>query len=1008
MNRLSSNAENPYMIITSGCDKNTNIYDYSSYSNRLGKIFVASICDHATRSIESMRNKGVNRTQAMSKEVSHLHSFFSALQVFLGDNNVHSADEMNADHWRSFEIYWINCVVDNLAIASSTKKSYKSRFVSVLRQYAEAGLISKGSGSNAVKKDDPYYVLQTSPIKGSRPITYEYAKVAHRIDPQFLASACALIRQLRETAGVKEKTWQDNYVNRFDHFITELCKFLDAEDYDSIQAFGEGDWRKFVTYLEDSIMADRVSDRTGELISARTKTKDRLTTNKLLANMAVTGLLPRRYEIPPPDGRTRATDGNSKFTQRGWSVKPKNYVILSPFAFVVKNHNRKKSYDYEIFQPLARCFLLTAVPLLLKLYSNGTEGQAKKYHHVLILFLSFLEKTKGSGAMPDFFSALETEQYDSIDELNWEKLLYEWRDHVISGDEGQAIRISVIVKHQKIILMNQLWRTLADAGAVPGVELKGIINAEARQGKRGRPSLAQLIPIKTKDIQNEDQDSLVNRLTRYFDEDEKAEAVEFINALCAHLTFENAKSLTLETLIDEIGKLNSIRLDEIRRCAETDFLKWHAHWLYGQSVLESATHSADELVDLLDRQERPVSDRRRNASALISGDSEQHLGNLLTLMLAAVDGNTAGINGRYHHARIRWGGIDRLQSYLHPHKRATLALWVLLLVDTGANCEVVREMPVDCLNKLDDPTHMSISFGLKARAGYRRITDCLAIEPQPGQQISAIKAVRHYQMMSARYRASCNQKLAKLLFLDMPQSHVVGLTEWLARDYFKEFLLDHSELKNLHARPSFIRPSYLLKLQHSDPQAPMEIAQVQADHTSTTTTAIYTLRSHTKLLYNQKIREFTKAYQAVIIESIVGAAEKLGISQEQAIRLFSDAARSGLGVACLNPEAGVQPGTRAGESCTRLDACPGCEMRYVVGTVNNIADLMLFERYLRSMEKETSKTSPVTWETQWIPWLVLAEVALAKFSQGETASAYVQAQTQANARLSYYKPFPLI
>ena len=188
----------------------------------------------------------------------------------------------------------------------------------------------------------------------------------------------------------------------------------------------------------------------------------------------------------------------------------------------------------------------------------------------------------------------------------------------------------------------------------------------------------------------------------------------------------------------------------------------------------------------------------------------------------------------------------------------------------------------------------------------------------------------------------------------------------------------------------------------------MEIAQVQADHTSTTTTAIYTLRSHTKLLYNQKIREFTKAYQAVIIESIVGAAEKLGISQEQAIRLFSDAARSGLGVACLNPEAGVQPGTRAGESCTRLDACPGCEMRYVVGTVNNIADLMLFERYLRSMEKETSKTSPVTWETQWIPWLVLAEVALAKFSQGETASAYVQAQTQANARLSYYKPFPLI
>jgi len=82
-------------------------------------------------------------------------------------------------------------------------------------------------------------------------------------------------------------------------------------------------------------------------------------------------------------------------------------------------------------------------------------------------------------------------------------------------------------------------------------------------------------------------------------------------------------------------------------------------------------------------------------------------------------------------------------------------------------------------------------------------------------------------------------------------------------------------------------------------------------------------------------------------------------------------------------------------------------MRYLVGTVDNITDLILFEEYLKSQEAEATKAHPEAWETRWLPWLALAEVALAKFALGDTASAFLQATEKANARRPTYRPFKL-
>ncbi|WP_440963127.1 hypothetical protein ACL58G_21775 [Massilia sp. GER05] len=998
----------PYLVVQTKVRDKPVSHDYSSFANRLGPNFVEKICALAKHEFAMAQSKGYTTEYCVEAYVSHLQLVFTTIESVLNKKNIATANAMEIADWNEFTTRLISRIESDQTKSDVRKKQLKSRYLGTLTRYAKAGLIPMRFDPKVLSKDGPHHVLQTTPWKGGNAVTYDYTDIADIIGRDFLESACTLVKNLRQTAGVEERTWLANYASRFDHFIRSLHAFFVEEGYVSAQALSEEDWRLFVERLGNLILADQISDRTGDLLSPKTKDRHRLCTNNLMAHMAVAGLLPKKFEIVSPKGRKRAASGTANVTRKADPDEGAEAVSLSPFAFLIEKHKRKMPYDYGTFQPLARYFLLRAIPILYRLYGAGSEALAKDYHHVFTSLLLFLEQHKQSGFEAEFFSTLATDEYTSLDSTRWEKMLYEWRDHLINS--STAKHVLDITKHMKIQAMNRLWAALADSLLVPAVKLKGIKGAKSTLKTKNRPSLAQLSSAKTALLDESaiELHAATHKISQYFDESDKEEAREFINALCANLPPAKVRALTLDALVVEIARLNANRLEAIRRCAEKDFLHWLEHWNKGQHALAKASHSPEEMVDLLDRPERSVSERSRNRTRLISGKTDCHLGNALNLLIGALGGNANGISGRYHHIKRQWGGNEALHAYLHPHKRATVALWTIILIDTGANCEVVREMPHACLRKAEDPNHMIVSFGLKARAGYKRINDCLPIQPQPGHELSAVQAIQHYEIMSSRNRKIANGEVAELLFLDTRQNDIIGITEFRARDDFKEFLQDHAELRDLPIRPSFIRPSYLLKVQHEDPAVSTESAQAIADHVlSSTTGNNYTHRTHTKLVYVQKVREFTRLFQSVIIASIEGAAEKLGISPEEAEALFSDAARSGLGIACLNPKAGVQPGTRRGESCTRLDACPNCEMRYLVGTVDNITDLILFEEYLKSQEAEATKAHPEAWETRWLPWLALAEVALAKFALGDTASAFLQATEKANARRPTYRPFKL-
>lgn len=804
---------------------------------------------------------------------------------------------------------------------------------------------------------------------------------------------CEVVRKQEIAAGITKKSWIEGYVIRAIHLCKAISKYLlDQPEAKRPDDFEPQDWHTFGKWLTAHIRA--------EPISPSTQNKGLLNSNKLLSLLARAEVISARVELDTERSLKRARHGESEFTKTGHNHKPKVVEPLTPFAFRIEEHGR--DYDYTEYQPLARCLLLAATKPLEAYYRRYPASGAKSQHNCFVSLLRFLVNLKTKGEYTDFFHQLQSENFTKIPSLQWETIVYQWRESLRADESPRGIKTS----HAIVKRLNNLWSYLASAQALPDIALVGFKNAKSRANNKPRASLAQLTPKET--IDSAEKAAAWERIKKFFDSTEQAEAHEFIRSICATLTPEVAKTLSIDKLIEHIHGLNTDRLQLFRKCAEADFLKWHKHWQKGQACLAMVKQSSDELIYLLDSPELTVSEKRNNSSALLfSGSEDIRLGTCLQYLLATKNGIATGIHGRYHHIARSFGGRFDLHAYLHPHPHATLALWILLMVDTGANCEVVREIPWDCMKPSSKAGHFTLHLGNKARAGGKAILDEIPDNPPIGHELSLPGAIREYQKMAMTYRVLAVSEAKSRLLLHEHQAIVHGLEEWTARKWFVDFLGRHEPIQGLEARPSTIRPSVLLSVQHQNSNN-LSAPQVIADHSASSTTLLhYTGRAPTTLKYNQLIREFSERYQAIVISSIEGAYEKLGLTETEFKRILSDAARTGLGVACLDSLAGVQPGTKPGKPCTRQDSCCTCQMRYVVATVDNISDLILFNEYLHVAQTEQVNTNPEGWEKRWLPWLVFSEIALTKLRQGETAKIFEEASIVASRRRSTNPPLPL-
>ena len=82
-------------------------------------------------------------------------------------------------------------------------------------------------------------------------------------------------------------------------------------------------------------------------------------------------------------------------------------------------------------------------------------------------------------------------------------------------------------------------------------------------------------------------------------------------------------------------------------------------------------------------------------------------------------------------------------------------------------------------------------------------------------------------------------------------------------------------------------------------------------------------------------------------------------------------------------------------------------MHWVVATRENVADLILFNQYLKNAQESYAQKYPERWESCWLPWLVFTDIALSKMVHGETARILEEGRTLASERAPHYSPMPL-
>lgn len=846
-----------------------------------------------------------------------------------------------------------------------------------LQQGGACARCANGASASDPAASSPFF------LASNRLAVYDVTSSVRVLGEGWLSAACDVIRSRREHVS-HDKEWLSRFVAPFCEFVWYLQWFSEQHD-DNFPA-----WREIPGRWEEALQAYRRRLLRGGMHGDSTQFGMRDYVIRLLAGQGV---------LPPGSG----------LLQKEWRtpVKDINFDIARPppplpqprFVFLVGS----RLFDCRPYAELGGKFVQDFGRVVADQGSEYEERTARPILATARSFLGFLLEHRGQPGLTRLYEALALGERAQLSSDDWEVVAHAWREKAKTQLTPKGRPRALITADMDVGRLRVTWELLAAEGIVQHIELPGFKGAGRKGLARSRPGLAQLNTSAT-------VPEKLNRFIEHLEPADRAPALDFIRALSAYIGQQAVSELTTDGLAEAIMALNDNRLATIRTHAEKAFMLWRKHWERGQQLLAKCRHSSGELVRLLDT--RSLSGKRRAVLArelFKAPAGNEALSNLLRYFMDATGGRAMRASGPIGRAAVSLGGRPAVQAYLHPHGEVTLALCLLLMVDSGANVEVVRETPFHCWGAGKDDRQREVRFGVKNRAGGKRITDFLDLCPQQGQLISSVQALEQYLEMTQGMRKLAPASVAASLFLVFGgRGRVMELASYRLGAWLEAFINRRPELKAFRFTATSIRVSVLLAEHYHHPNG-LPAAQLRGDHANAQTTYdSYSGSYPNQLVYNQMIREFGERFQAIVIVTIDGSAAKLGMSQKDLDWLVSDAARTGLGFSCLNPKAGIQPGTRPGQSCTEFQNCAECSVRWVVATVDNIVDMILTNEHLRRQQAELVEVDFDLWERRWLKTLAFTEVALRKLAMGETASVFAAAKKAASDRRPTYRPFPLM
>lgn len=591
----------------------------------------------------------------------------------------------------------------------------------------------------------------------------------------------------------------------------------------------------------------------------------------------------------------------------------------------------------------------------------------------------------------------ETKEHSRVvTDHDWEEAVFAYRasllERIASGSATKSAVDTTITELRGIL------EGLAAANIIPAlsVPLPGIKLAN-RDGSK-RKSVAEV--VRSEPLGTEGTDYLAFARARLAEaralsglEVTPADDQEFLHVLVAELTAD--KTLPSDLAL-AIRSLLRRRLDALRvRCVDVihgaEAKLQRGNDLLSASHIEAATFESTYFDGSLtkDKRNRLLRDFFPISNDAGSTPEPRALANFLRLIEVRhgripPTHNQATLNkyGQFFSKRyLELGGQSTILPLLIPDSEAVGAVLTLYLLESGSNISVGRTLSADSVESSSLAAHKRIT-GHKARASGKPI---ITEFPEESPAIRSIE----WLMSAGHVLRSKAGPDSDRLFIASIQGRVQLITPHWYTAYFIKLVQSIGELRGVKLLPSMIRPSVLLEAALSnDGRLKTGIALGQ---NSEAVSQGYQQKWPTRLLYDQNIRRFSAAFEGLILSTIDGAAERMGLSSEAFKTRLNDLTPTGMGPFCSAN--GVRDSS-SGERCS-LDCWNDCPNLLLIAEVNAIASLQLWQKALLAAQPVWERDRPERWDEVWLPWLCFTQVAQEKMMRGPLLKIWQAASVQA-------------
>lgn len=446
-----------------------------------------------------------------------------------------------------------------------------------------------------------------------------------------------------------------------------------------------------------------------------------------------------------------------------------------------------------------------------------------------------------------------------------------------------------------------------------------------------------------------------------------------------------------------VMEANSVRLDALRyRLCGTFDQEWQT-FKYGERLIESEPEV--DIEDLVRTAARiPKSYGRAGyrpgscpeaESAFPLLDGELTLGRLLKMLrhpaysATIVSELPAGMQNLISFN----GGIEVVGRYLQPNGLALVSAYATVLCDTGFNiqpCDDLPENPFFVTAKRGRQTLSTIS-SIKLRADSKIVLATLLEEDVPlrhhGGQPSSIEVINKWREMTRPIRARATGTTGEKLWIVAGGKGIAGTPTPYFNTSFSDWwyqlmarYADDPVIGGLPAARRNIRPT-VVQLRASPADVGVAASALVGNHSSLRTVMRpYLGKGWFRSELDAKIRHYINLFEAALLSD--AGAKSAGFDEKVFLARREDAVATGLGFACHDPLAGIQPGTEAGAPCIKLDACATCPMLRFVPSADSYRDLVVAHRSLLAAEPSFIAANPARWAQVWLPLRAMIEATI--------------------------------